>query len=338
MSNNIDNEIRSAFEKANRIVLASHIRPDQDAIGSLLGLGSALESAGKQVQMVLTDSISVGLRFLDGSEKVIKTPENPFDLFVSLDCSDLKRLGNALPKAVNVDINIDHHLSNLNFGGINLVEPENVATSAVVAEHLNAWGLELNKTVATALMVGILGDSIGFRTSNTSSNTLRLAANLMDYGISMPELYTKTLVGRSFTAAKYWGQGLTNLNKIGGVIYTTLSLEDRKKALYTGNDDADLINMMSTIESASVAIVFVEQSKEKVKVSWRAIPGLDLSKLALSFGGGGHPAASGAEISGSLSEIQEKVLTATINFVKMNDNKSKIIKGEEIKKMGERKS
>jgi phosphoesterase RecJ-like protein len=324
MSNNLDLEIRSEFSKANRIVVVSHIRPDQDAIGSVIGLGLALELAGKQVQMVLSDSISTGLRFLEGSEKVKKSVENPYDLFVSLDCSDPMRLGNALPKDVNVDINIDHHLSNLNFGRINLVEPENVATSALIAEHLDAWGLKTDKTIATALLMGILGDSLGFRTSNTSSTTLRLAADLVDYGISLSELYTKTLVGRSFPAAKYWGIGLSNLTKVDGVIHTTLSLENRKSALYTGNDDADLINMLSTIDKASVAIVFVEQSKEKVKVSWRAIPGLDISKLALSFGGGGHPAASGAEISGSLTEIQEKVLSATIEYVKKNDNKKRI--------------
>jgi bifunctional oligoribonuclease and PAP phosphatase NrnA len=322
MSNPIDNEIRTAFSNANRIVLISHIRPDQDAIGSLLGLGLALEFAGKNVQMVLSDSISVGMRFLEGADKVLKAYETPVDLIVSLDCSDQKRLGKALPEDVAVDINIDHHLSNLNFGRINLVEPENVATSAVIAEHLNSWGLEINKTVATALLMGILGDSLGFRTSNTSSNTLRLAADLMDYGISLPELYLKTLVRRSYPAAKYWGCGLTNLTKNDGIIYTTLTLEDRKSSLYTGNDDADLINMLSTIENASVAVVFVEQSKEKVKVSWRAIPGLDVSNLALSFGGGGHPAASGAEISGSLNDIQEKVLLATVDYVKKSDNKT----------------
>lgn len=322
MINPIDHKICSAFSSTNRIVLISHIRPDQDAIGSLLGLGSALELAGKNVQMVLSDSISVGMRFLEGADKVTKTYETPVDLIVSLDCSDTKRLGKALPEDVVVDINIDHHLSNLNFGRINLIEPENVATSAVIAEHLNAWGLEINKTVATALLMGILGDSLGFRTSNTSSNTLRLAADLMDYGISLPELYLKTLVRRSYSAAKYWGYGLSNLTKNNGVIHTTLTLEDRKSSLYTGNDDADLINMLSTIENASVAVVFVEQSKEKVKVSWRAIPGLDISKLALSFGGGGHPAASGAEITGSLSEIQEKVLLATVEYAKKSDNKT----------------
>jgi phosphoesterase RecJ-like protein len=322
MTNRIDLEIRSAFANANRIVLTSHIRPDQDAIGSLLGLGTALEFAGKQVQMVLTDNIAVGMRFLEGSAKVTHLPELPFDLFVSLDCSDTKRLGDALPQGVLVDINIDHHLSNLNFGRINLVEPENVATSAVIAAHLKDWGLTMTLPVAEALMVGILGDSLGFRTSNTSSATLRLAADLMDQGINLSEMYTKTLVGRTFQAAKYWGIGLEKLTKLDKVIYSSLSLADRKSVSYTGNDDADLINMLSTIDNISVAVMFVEQSHNKVKVSWRAIPGVDVSKLALSFGGGGHPAASGVEITGTLAEVQENVLSATINYVKNGDNKN----------------
>jgi bifunctional oligoribonuclease and PAP phosphatase NrnA len=322
MTSQIDLEIRLAFAKANRIVLTSHIRPDQDAIGSLLGLGAALEAAGKQVQMVLTDSIAVGMRFLEGASKVKHVPEEPYDLFVSLDCSDTKRLGDALPSGVQVDINIDHHLSNLNFGRINLVETENVATSAVIASHIHDWGLAIDQSVAAALLMGILGDSLGFRTSNTSTATLRLAADLLDYGINLSEMYNKTLVRRSLESVKYWGVGIEKLKKTEGVIYTSLSLKDRKSVSYTGNDDADLINMLSSIDKAMVALVFVEQSHEKVKVSWRAIPGLDLSKLALSFGGGGHPAASGAEINGTLDEVIEKVLSATINYVKNSDNKN----------------
>jgi bifunctional oligoribonuclease and PAP phosphatase NrnA len=330
MINPLDQVIRSKFQSANQIVLSSHIRPDQDAIGSLIGLGLALEKSGKHVQMVLSDSISAGMRFLEGTEKVTKSITEPFDLFVSLDCSDPIRLGKALLEGTTVDINIDHHLSNLNFGHVNLVEPENVATSALIAEHLTSWGLEIDRPIATALLMGVLGDSLGFRTSNTTSQTLRLAAELMEYGISMSDLYTKTLVRRSYSAARYWGLGLSNLVQLKGIIHTTLKLEDRKKVAYTGNDDADLINLLSTIDSASIAIVFVEQNHEKVKVSWRAIPGLDVSKLALSFGGGGHPAASGAEISGSIEEIQQKVITATVEFLKKNDNKTTEIKGEEL--------
>lgn len=321
MDSQIDLDIRSAFEKAKRIVITSHIRPDQDAVGSLLALGCALEAAGKDVQMVLTDKISVNMRFLEGASRVKRQAEAPFDLFISLDCSDTKRLGDALPADTTVDINIDHHLSNLNFGRINLVEPENVATCAVLASHLKEWGLKIDKPVAEALLVGILGDSLGFRTSNTTTATLRLAADLVDMGINLTEIYAKTLVGRSFSSAKYWGIGLENLTRKGHVIYSSLSLADRKAASYPGNDDADLINMLSTIDEAHVAIMFVEQGQNKTKVSWRAVQGIDISKLALTFGGGGHPAASGAEISGTLEEVQEKVITATINYLKNSDNK-----------------
>ncbi len=312
--------IRESISRSERIVVTSHIRPDHDAIGSLLGLGLALETIGKHVQMVLTDSIAVSMRFLEGADKVKKKVEEPFDLFISLDCSDTKRLGNALPDGISVDINIDHHLSNLNFGKVNLVEPENVATSAVIAGHLDQWGLSMDKNVAAPLLMGILGDSLGFRTSNTTSSTLRLAADLMDYGIDLPEIYNKTLVGRSYQAAKYWGVGLGKLTKKDGIIYSSLTLNDRKAVSYTGNDDADLINMLSSIDGPSVAIMFVEQSYDKVKVSWRAIPGIDISKLALTFGGGGHPAASGAEIEGSLEDVQDKVISATIQYAKNIDN------------------
>jgi phosphoesterase RecJ-like protein len=321
MANQIDLDIRAAFTEANRIVVTSHIRPDQDAIGSLLSLGCALEAAGKDVQMVLTDNISTGLRFLEGADRVKRQAEKPFDLFVSLDCSDTKRLGNSLPEDVTVDVNIDHHLSNLNFGRINLIEPENVATCAVLAAHMEEWGLSISKSVAVSLLVGILGDSIGFRTSNTSPDTLRLTANLLEKGVNLTDIYTKTLVGRSFASAKYWGLGLEKLTRKGKIIYTSLTLADRKTASYPGNDDADLINMMSTIDDANVAIMFVEQGQNKVKISWRAVQGIDISKLALSFGGGGHPAASGAEITGSLAEVQENVISATINYLKNGDNK-----------------
>lgn len=338
ISSHIDKQIFESISQSDRIVITSHIRPDHDAVGSLLGLGAALEAVGKNVQMVLADSVAVSMRFLEGASRVKKKVEEPFDLFISLDCSDTKRLGDILPDGVIVDINIDHHLSNLNFGRINLVEPDTVATSAVIATHLAHWGLSIDKNVAAPLLMGILGDSLGFRTSNTSSSTLRLTADLMDYGINLPEIYNKTLVGRSFPAAKYWGIGLDKLTKKDGIIYTSLTQQDRKSVSYTGNDDADLINMLSSIEGSSVAIMFVEQSYDKVKVSWRAIPGIDISPLALSFGGGGHPAASGAEIQGSLVDVKDKVIPATIQFIKNIDNNTRNEKVRNLKsKIGELK-
>jgi phosphoesterase RecJ-like protein len=136
-------------------------------------------------------------------------------------------------------------------------------------------------------------------------------ALLMETGINMPELYNRALVSRSFSAARYWGAGLSGLKTMDGIVYGTLRRADRKEAGYGGNDDADLINVISAIEDHTVGMVFVEQ-RDSVKISWRALqPGVDVAQIAKHFGGGGHKAAAGADIPGTIEEIQPRVLQTT---------------------------
>jgi phosphoesterase RecJ-like protein len=123
------------------------------------------------------------------------------------------------------------------------------------------------------------------------------------------------LVNRSIEAVRYWGAGLSQLNLENRIIWTTLSLKDRKAADYSGRDDADLINLLSTINGIDVALIFVEQDKEKVKVSWRSRPSLDVSKIAAQFGGGGHAAASGAIILGTLKDVEARVIETTMSVI-----------------------
>jgi bifunctional oligoribonuclease and PAP phosphatase NrnA len=105
--------------------------------------------------------------------------------------------------------------------------------------------------------------------------------------------------------------GLSRLKREGPLLWTSLSLVERRSIGYLGRDDADLINVIASIEGAEISVLFNEQSTNSVKISWRAQPGYDVSRLAQSFGGGGHTAAAGADISGTLIEVQEKVLQAT---------------------------
>ena len=310
----IDKQIKNSLFQAQIIGISAHIRPDGDAIGSLLGLGLALINAGKKVEMVLRDGVSQSFRHLDGSELIMREFSSDCDLNVVVDCSDLKRTGGVLDGR-KVHIAIDHHVTNDNFADINLTEPSAVATSEILAERLPAWGLELTKPVACALLTGIISDSIGFRTSNTTAKSLRLAAGLMDLGANISELYNKALIYRSYAATNYWGYALSRLQHEDNLVWTSLTLEDRANSGYKGNDDADLTNILSSIDPLDVAVLFVEQKPDLVKVSWRARPGLDISALALSFGGGGHPAASGAEIDGKLSEVQKRVLDETRRYL-----------------------
>jgi len=319
MSSEINQAIREALSNAKSVLIVSHVRPDGDAIGATIGLGLALQAAGKTVQMVLADGLPRSFRFLKGGDLVHHRAKGEFDLSIVLDCSDLLRTGGVLSDRPP-DINIDHHVTNLNFARLNLVMSEAVATSAILAEFMPEWALAIDTDVANALLTGMVSDTLGFRTSNMNAHALYLAGNLVEHGAYLPELYNQALVRRSYEAALYWGQGLSRLNRKDRLIWTSLTLEDRIKAGYTGNDDADLINVLSTVDDTDVSVIFVEQKDGRVKVSWRAQPGLDVSQIAFQFGGGGHAAASGAEIPGNLEEVQEKVLQATLNLLENNSN------------------
>jgi len=232
-----------------------------------------------------------------------------------VDCSDMERIGNAANgvfiNGVAPDINIDHHITNLNFARLNLVDTEATATAEVLAELLPACGLSISPGTASALLTGIVTDTLGFRTENVRPETLCIAAKLMEAGANLHKIYRHSLINRSFKATRYWGAGLSNLERDGQMVWATLKLTDRQAVSYPGRDDADLINVISEINEGEISLIFVEQTGGRVKVSWRSQPGYDVSQIALCFGGGGHKAAAGAEISGSLDEVKQSVLQAT---------------------------
>jgi len=310
----MDKKIKDRFAQAQIIGITAHIRPDGDAIGAVLGLGLALINAGKKVEMVLRDGVSQSFRHLEGAALVKREFSSECDMNIVVDCSDMKRTGGVMD-GKTIHLAIDHHVTNGNFAEINFTDTNAVATCEILAEKMSAWGLGLTKPVACALLTGIISDSIGFRTSNTTAKSLRLAAELMDLGANISELYNKALIFRSYAATNYWGFALARLQHEDNLVWTSLTLEDRASSGYTGNDDADLTNILSSIDPLDVAVLFVEQKPDATKVSWRARPGLDISALAVSFGGGGHPAASGAEVKGSLLDVQERVLKETRKFL-----------------------
>lgn len=302
--------------EANNILITSHKRPDGDAIGSILGLGLALREVGKEVQMVLVDGVPNTFQHLEGSERITKRLKGGYDTSVVLDCSDLLRVGPVFENGAFPNINIDHHVTNLNFAQINFVDQNVPATAEILAELIPNLGLTISKPTADALLTGILTDTLGFRTLNIHPQTLRVAANLMELGGNLPFLYQKALNNRSYEAIQYWNTGLATLEKDDRLVWASLTIEDRKTIGYPGRDDADLINVLASIEGFAIAMIFVEQPNETVKVSWRAQKGFDVSQIARSFGGGGHKPAAGAEIKGDLDFVKSEVLDLTRAYLK----------------------
>lgn len=311
MNKQLIEQVAARLRAAQRVLVTSHVRPDGDAISSVLALGLALQAQGKQVQMVLADGAPPDFLHLRGAADVVRAGQAPVDLVVTVDAATQERCGESLRHFPQVHINIDHHISNTNFGELNLVDPASVATCALLAEQFPALGLEFSPAVIDALLTGILTDTLGFRTSNMNPKAMRLAADLVEMGADLPALYERALLRRSFQAMRYWGAGLTSLQQEPGLVWGSLSLADRRAVGYPGNDDAELVNNISMIEGASITVLFVEQADNHVKVSWRSQGGKDVARIAAQFGGGGHTAAAGAVVNGSLAEAQALVLAAT---------------------------
>ncbi|MHB8933469.1 MAG: DHH family phosphoesterase, partial [Bellilinea sp.] len=158
MNDALHTAIQERLSRAERVLITSHVRPDGDAVGALLGLGLVLQASGRSVQMVLRDGVPENMLHLIGSEQIVTTPAGEFDTFIVLDSGELKRVGQEVLLR-KPDIQIDHHLTNTRFGGINLVEPEAVATSAILAESLPRWGFSITQDAASALLTGILTDT-----------------------------------------------------------------------------------------------------------------------------------------------------------------------------------
>lgn len=315
LASSLVNSIQFELSSAKRILIVSHIRPDGDAVGSLLGLGLSLIAAGKQVQMVLSDGVPANFRHLAGSELVKKRAEGSFDYRIVVDASELARVGRSLDGHPTPDLNVDHHITNDNFGRHNLVLSDAAATAEILARVIPALNLTITPQVAEALLTGMVTDTIGFRTKNVTPDVLRVAAGLMEQGANLADIYYFGLVQRSYAAARFWGEGLRRLQAEAGLVWTTLTLADRRVCEYPGRDDADLINVLSAVEGAEIALIFVEQSAGCVKISWRvcgqADINADVSVIAQQFGGGGHRAAAGAEVDETLEAVQEKVLSVT---------------------------
>jgi phosphoesterase RecJ-like protein len=304
-------QIRARLDNGERILITSHVRPDGDAVCSVLALGLALKELGKQVQMVLADGVPSDYHHLQHVDQIASRAIPPVDLVVTLDAAADDRSGDALRGFDGIDINIDHHITNTRFAALNFVDPAAVATCAILAELFPELGLQFTPAILDALLTGILTDTLGFRTSNMNPKALRIAADMVEKGADLPALYERALLRRSFTALRYWGAGLSKLQREGDLVWTSLSLADRKAADYPSNDDAELINNIAIVEGASVVLLFIEQHDNQVKISWRSQGAVDVSQIAAQFGGGGHVAAAGAVLAGSLDEVEQRVLQAT---------------------------
>lgn len=302
---------KALLHNARRIQILTHISPDGDAIGSMLGLSWALRAIGKETVPVSVDGCPDSFQFLPGTDEIVNKADETADLTIFVDCAEQHRAGKPADKlGKQPDLNFDHHITNPGFAKINFIDDGMTATGELLANLLPGLGLPLTQDAAICLLCGLVTDTLGFRTANTGAAALGTAQTLMAAGADLPDIYDRALNRRSFAAIKLWGETLAGAKYEDGIAWATIPLDTKQSVGYNGKGDADVVSVLATVEEAKIVVIMIE-NKEGVKISWRARPGIDVAKIAQSFGGGGHVSAAGANIGGTLAEVEPKILAAT---------------------------
>jgi phosphoesterase RecJ-like protein len=302
--------IDELIHRARRILLIAHVAPDGDAIGSLLGLGWLLKAQGKDLTLTCEDPVPDVYTWLPGSGEIVRQASGSYDLIISLDCSDERRLGQVFgDRSAGVPLlNIDHHITNTRFGTINWVDPATVATSQMVLNLADALGWALTEPAATCLLNGVVTDTRSFSTSNVDAATMRAALRLMEAGAPLYQITRRALDERPLASVRLWGQAVDRLRLEDGILWTEVTRAMRQQWSLDEGDNSGFANFLSGVREAKVAIVFTERDGGTVDVSMRCVPGYDVAEPAVRLGGGGHRLAAGCTLEDDLSRARERVL------------------------------
>lgn len=303
--------IQELLQPARRVLLVTHVAPDGDAIGSLLGLGRMLSERGKAVTLACADAVPERYFWLPGSKEVERGPSGSYDVVVAIDCSDERRMGSVYSDDLRglPVLNIDHHATNTRFGTMNWVEPAAVSTTQMVLALADALEWTVDLEVATCLLTGLVTDTRAFRTSNVDSTALRSALRLVEAGASLSEITHRALNERPLASVRVWGEAIARLHLEGDILWTEVTRDMRERWSIAGDGVSGLTNLLSSVREGKVVIVFTEQEDRTVDVGLRSVPGWDVAQVALRLGGGGHPQAAGCTLEGDLDQVRERVLS-----------------------------
>ncbi len=303
-------------KKSNRtFLIATHINPEGDAVGSELALANLLKKLGKRVLILNEDLPPSQYGFLPGLEAIKRAVKGlHYDAAILVDCSDLSRVGK-ISKWISRDkplINIDHHISNTKFGDINWVDPRASSASEMIYELFCALNARINKDDALLLYTGIVTDTGSFRYSTTSVSTHRAVSELLKHGLDVYGIFRKLYESMRFETVKAYAEIISTLeiSKNGRVAWLKVNNRLIKKDPSLSEETDNIIQFARCIKGVEAALLFKEvREGREVRVNMRSTSGrVDVNKLARIFGGGGHAMASGCTVKGRLRDVVAKVV------------------------------
>ena len=299
-------ETAAELKAHERIVLTAHVNPDGDAIGSSLGLMHALKALGKEVQVFIDDDIPAAFSVLPGYELIGKPAEGqtiPADLLVALDVS-LDRIGLVKEAVTAPTLNIDHHITNDGQADKLYLDGTAAATAEIIYHLLEELGAACDKDIAMCLYTGLATDTGWFRFSNTTPATMRAAADLLACG-AVPHVISESLEQRPYEEVQNLAAAMQKIElvadgKVAGICLDYAALQEHEAP-------EGLIGMVRVIEGVDIAFTLKEKEPGLCRVSLRS-KGIDVTKIALRFGGGGHVRAAGCSIEKNCVEARSDLL------------------------------
>jgi bifunctional oligoribonuclease and PAP phosphatase NrnA len=304
------------IQSSRDVYLATHIRPDGDALGSLLGLALALEATGHRVARLCSFPVPPDYDYLPGAELVTATPpEWPAELGIVVDTDGLARVGEPLVpvfESLPHLIDIDHHATEKSFGEVRLVDSGAAATAEVVYDVVRALSAEVTPEIATCFYTALLTDTGRFAFTNTDARAFQVAADLAAAGADPAAISTAIYFRRSFAAVRLMGVtlGRMQLHLEGQAISSLVHLQDFVETGAVASDTEGIIDHVRAVHGPRVSLLLVENEGGEMRVSLRSDGTPNVSRIALRFGGGGHAAAAGCTVPGPPEEARQAVLAA----------------------------
>lgn len=304
--------IWQVIDNAPVVTAVTHKDADGDTLGSALGLALSLEPIGKSVPVLSSPPVPRAWWFLPGIERVNRqAPLGDTPVFI-FDASDASRAGKyeSVVKKAPVVVNVDHHLTNAQYGTINLVLTDAASTGELVYDLLKAWKLDIPPGAASCLYATILSDTGGFRHDNTSAHALRAAAELVQLGADPVAIARGLFKSRPASSLRMQARVLESLHYEFGdrLVWGSISQAALRESGATTDQADSAIDQLNTVRDQELAILFKEAGPRLTKVSIRSRDRVDAAELAAKFGGGGHRRAAGVELALPLREAEAKVL------------------------------
>ena len=309
-------KFKKILRENQRFLLLSHVNPEPDTIGAALSFYHYLKASGKDVRVYNADGVPSFMRFMPHA-KIITTriPAGRFDVAICVDAGSTDMLGGHFDTVKRkITVNIDHHRTNTLYGDLNIVDPDASAACELMYALFEKAGIPVDRTVAALLLAGIIYDTGSFRYRNTTSKTLKTAAELMGLGADIGDISERLYENQSLGRLKLLKMVLDTLelSSDGRIASVELTRNMYEATGTTKEDSEGLIDYPKSIAGVVVAVLFREVKQGKYKISLRSKSNVTISEIAEQFGGGGHKNAAGCTMDGLLFDIKNKVFAKIV--------------------------